>query len=68
MAASTPAPVPASQPARAPAQPTAHWPWLKYATPILVLLLGSGTFAISASRVVLERVQAQRFVQASAYW
>src|ERR1700682_5290666 len=38
-AASTPAPMPASQPEHGPAQPKARWPWLKYATPILVLLL-----------------------------
>jgi membrane fusion protein, multidrug efflux system len=41
MAASTPAPVPASQLEHAPAQPNARWPWLKYATPILVLLLAA---------------------------
>src|SRR6202022_1093587 len=40
-AASTPAPMPASQPEHAPAQPKARWPWLKYATPILVLLLAA---------------------------
>ena len=41
MAATTPAPVPASQLEHAPAQPKARWPWLKYATPILVLLLAA---------------------------
>jgi len=48
MAASTPAPLstPAStnavQPEHAAApQPKAHWPWLKYATPALVLLLAA---------------------------
>jgi membrane fusion protein (multidrug efflux system) len=40
-AASTPAPTPASQPGHTPAQPKARWPWLKYATPILVLLLAA---------------------------
>ena len=40
-AASTPAPMPASQAEHAPAQPKARWPWLKYATPILVLLLAA---------------------------
>jgi membrane fusion protein (multidrug efflux system) len=40
-AASTPAPMPASQPERAPAQPKPRWPWLKFATPILVLLLAA---------------------------
>jgi len=40
-AASTPAPMPASQPEHGPAQPKARWPWLKYATPILVLLLAA---------------------------
>jgi membrane fusion protein (multidrug efflux system) len=40
-AASTPAPMPASQPEHVPAQPKARWPWLKYATPILVLLLAA---------------------------
>ena len=40
-AASTPAPMPASQQEHAPAQPKARWPWLKYATPILVLLLAA---------------------------
>ena len=40
-AASTPAPMPASQPEHAPAQPKPRWPWLKYATPILVLLLAA---------------------------
>src|SRR5208282_2498316 len=48
-AASTPAPVtpPASPPAatspvqseHAPPQPKAHWPWLKYVTPVVVVLL-----------------------------
>ena len=40
-AASTPAPMPASQPEHGPTQPKARWPWLKYATPILVLLLAA---------------------------
>jgi len=51
-AASTPAPVtpptptpaatPAVQPEHAPPpQPKAHWPWLKYATPVVVLLLAA---------------------------
>ena len=40
-AASTPAPMPASQPEHAPAQPKPRWPWLKYATPILVVLLAA---------------------------
>jgi membrane fusion protein (multidrug efflux system) len=40
-AASTPAPMPASQPEHAPAQPKHRWPWLKFATPILVLLLAA---------------------------
>jgi membrane fusion protein (multidrug efflux system) len=45
MAASTPAPVPtpatttAVPPEHAAPQPKAHWPWLKYATPIVVVLL-----------------------------
>src|SRR5271168_2454806 len=45
MAATTPAPVPppaappAAQPAHAPPQP--RWPWLKYATPLVVLLLAA---------------------------
>jgi membrane fusion protein (multidrug efflux system) len=33
--------MPASQPEHVPAQPKARWPWLKYATPILVLLLAA---------------------------
>ena len=46
-AASTPAPIPtpapttAVQPDHAPPQPKAHWPWLKYATPVVVLLLAA---------------------------
>src|SRR5208282_2125905 len=50
-AASTPAPVtpPASPPAatspvqseHAPPQPKAHWPWLKYVTPVVVVLLAA---------------------------
>jgi len=40
-AASTSAPTPATQPEHAPPQPKARWPWLKYATPILVLLLAA---------------------------
>jgi membrane fusion protein (multidrug efflux system) len=47
MAASTPAPIPAptSSPAshaeQAPPQPKDRWPWLKYVTPLLVLLLAA---------------------------
>src|SRR5215475_11872519 len=37
---STPAPAPTAQPERAPA-PKTRWPWLKYATPLLVLLLAA---------------------------
>ena len=46
-AASTPAPIPtpapttAVQPDHAPPHPKAHWPWLKYATPVVVLLLAA---------------------------
>lgn len=45
--AATPAPSPSqpaaspAQPATPPAQPKARWPWLKYATPIVVLLLAT---------------------------
>lgn len=45
--AATPAPSPSqpaaspAQPAAPPAQPNARWPWLKYATPIVVLLLAT---------------------------
>jgi membrane fusion protein (multidrug efflux system) len=39
--ASTPAATPAVQPEHAPPQPKTHWPWLKYATPIVVLLLAA---------------------------
>lgn len=51
MAAATPSPAPASAPAsaptpaaqaeRAPTPPKARWPWLKYVTPLLVLLLAA---------------------------
>src|SRR6202790_5040286 len=47
MATSTPAPIPppASNPPthaeQTPPQPKDRWPWLKYATPILVLLLAA---------------------------
>jgi len=47
MAASTPAHVPASvppsaaQPEHAAAPPKPHWPWLKYATPLVVLVLAA---------------------------
>src|SRR5277367_4449714 len=47
MAASTPAHVPASVPPSAPqpehaaAPPKPHWPWLKYATPLVVLVLAA---------------------------
>lgn len=47
MAATTPAPIPppaappAAQPAHAPPQPQPRWPWLKYATPVVVLLLAA---------------------------
>src|SRR5277367_1435261 len=47
MAASTPAHVPASvppsaaQPEHAAAPPKPHWPWLKYATPLVVVLLAA---------------------------
>jgi membrane fusion protein (multidrug efflux system) len=37
---STPAPAPATQPEHSPSQKT-RWPWLKYATPLLVLLLAA---------------------------
>src|ERR1700694_1685599 len=40
-AARTSAPMPASQTEQATAEPKALWPWLKYATPILVLLLAA---------------------------
>ena len=40
-AASTPAPTPATEPEHAPTDPKVRWPWLKYATPILVLLLAA---------------------------
>jgi membrane fusion protein, multidrug efflux system len=48
-AASTPAPMPASQPEHVPAQPQGRWPWLKYATPILVLLLAAAV-AVTLTR------------------
>jgi membrane fusion protein, multidrug efflux system len=46
-AASTPSPVtppastPAAQPQHASPTPTPHWPWLKYATPLVVFLLAA---------------------------
>jgi membrane fusion protein (multidrug efflux system) len=47
--ATAPAPTPATQPEHPPAQPQARWPWLKYATPILVLLLAAAV-AITITR------------------
>ncbi len=47
--ATVPAPTPATQPEHPPAQPQARWPWLKYATPILVLLL-TAAVAITITR------------------
>jgi len=40
-AATTPAQSPIAQAEHAPPQSKPHWPWLKYATPILVLLLAA---------------------------
>ena len=40
-AASTPASTPATEPERAPTEPKVRWPWLKYATPVLVVLLAA---------------------------
>jgi membrane fusion protein, multidrug efflux system len=40
-AASTPAPTPATEPEHAPTEPKVRWPWLKYATPVLVVLLAA---------------------------
>lgn len=37
----SPAPTPASHPEQAPPKPKTSWEWLKYATPILVLLLAA---------------------------
>ena len=37
----TPAPTIPAQPEHAPPQPKARWPWLKYATPLVVLLLAA---------------------------
>jgi membrane fusion protein (multidrug efflux system) len=46
----TPAPAPpATESEHPPAQPQARWPWLKYATPIFVLLLAAGV-AITITR------------------
>src|SRR5215467_10160608 len=39
--AASPAPTPVSQPEPAPAKPKTSWEWLKYATPILTLLLAA---------------------------
>src|SRR5215472_15477013 len=43
MAASSPSPAPAASPSPVPAAPkaTPSWPWLKYATPIFVVLLAA---------------------------
>ena len=49
MAASTPAPIPTASPApppaphpeQSPAEPRLRWPWMKYATPLFVLLLAA---------------------------
>src|SRR5262249_45605436 len=49
MAASTPAPIPTASPApppaphpeQSPAKPRLRWPWMKYATPLFVLLLAA---------------------------
>ena len=40
-AAATPAPIPAAPIEHTQPQPKARWPWLKYATPILVVLLAA---------------------------
>jgi len=40
-AASTPAPTPATEPEHAPTEAKVRWPWLKYATPVLVVLLAA---------------------------
>jgi membrane fusion protein (multidrug efflux system) len=44
-----PAPTPAGEPEHAPPQPKARWPWLKYATPALVLVLAAAV-AITITR------------------
>ena len=48
-AASTPAPAPAGQSEHAPLHAKARWPWLRFATPILVLLLAAAV-AITLTR------------------
>jgi len=47
--AASPAPTPASHPEPAPPKPKVSWDWLKFGTPILVLLLAAGVF-ISLTR------------------
>src|SRR6266849_6061678 len=47
--ATTPAPTPATQPEHAPPQPKTRWPWLKYATPALVLVLAAAV-AVTITR------------------
>jgi membrane fusion protein, multidrug efflux system len=49
MAAATPAPTPTTHAEPAPARPQTRWPWLKYATPIVVLLL-AGAVVITLTR------------------
>src|ERR1700730_8791404 len=48
-AASTPAPAPATQSEHAPPLPKVRWPWLKFVTPILVLLLAAAV-AVTLTR------------------
>jgi membrane fusion protein (multidrug efflux system) len=48
-AASATAPSPAAPTEQAPPQPKARWPWLKYATPVLVVLLAAAV-AITLTR------------------
>src|ERR1700738_569503 len=48
-AASTPAPAPAGQSEHAPLHAKTRWPWLRFATPMLVLLLGAAV-AITLTR------------------
>ena len=47
--AASPTPTPASHPEPAPPKPKVSWDWLKFGTPILVLLLAAGVF-ISLTR------------------
>ena len=47
--AASPAPTPATHPEPAPPKPKVSWDWLKFGTPILVLLLAAGVF-ISLTR------------------